>query len=263
MYTSITSPTNEKIKHAIKLAASSKFRRENKEFILEGLRLCIDAAKSLPEIKWLFFTAAAYEKNGEQVDFLIEKSKLAFEISQPVCERLALTENSQGIFAVCSFLPEPSDDTLIHDKKYVALDNIQDPANLGAICRTAEALGVDGVIVQSGCDIYNPKAQRAAMGSLLRLPIIKSIDLPMLLNRAKENGMKLYATTPDSRAKKITRCSMKGGVIAVIGNEANGVSSAVLAECEKITIPMLGRAESLNASMAAAITMWEIMRGEG
>ena len=75
-----------------------------------------------------------------------------------------------------------------------------------------------------------------------------------------ENGMKLYATTPDETAEKITLCDMSGGVVSVIGNEANGVSGEIFELCKKVTIPMLGRAESLNASMAAAITMWEMMR---
>ena len=144
--------------------------------------------------------------------------------------------------------------------KYIALENIQDPANLGAVCRTAEALGISGVIAEGGCDIYSPKAQRAAMGSLLRLPVIRCEDLAETLSYLGENGMKLYATTPDTDAEKITLCDMSGGVVSVIGNEANGVSDEIFELCQKVTIPMLGRAESLNASMAAAITMWEIMR---
>ena len=75
--------------------------------------------------------------------------------------------------------------------------------------------------------------------------------------------MKLYATTPREDAEKITDISFEGGVLAVIGNEGNGVSDEIFELCEKITIPMGGRAESLNASMAAAITMWEMMRNGG
>ena len=98
------------------------------------------------------------------------------------------------------------------------------------------------------------------MGSLLRLNIIDCDNLKELLVSLGEKGMKLYATTPDENAEKITMCDMSGGVVAVIGNEGNGVTDEVFSVCEKVTIPMLGRAESLNASMAAAITMWEMMR---
>ncbi|MCM1391586.1 MAG: RNA methyltransferase, partial [Ruminococcus sp.] len=167
-----------------------------------------------------------------------------------------------GVFCVCKTLPEIDEGMISPNGKYIALENIQDPANLGAICRTAEALGISGAIVENGCDIYNPKAQRASMGSLLRLPVIRTTNLASLLIRSGENGMKIYATTPDANAVKITDADMSGGVIAVIGNEANGVTDEIFKVCKKITIQMLGRAESLNASMAAAVTMWEMMRGE-
>ena len=262
MYTVINSPTNEKIKYAVKLSVSSKFRKEHGEFILEGLRLCSDAEKTFEKLQWVFFTESAYKKSAEIIDRLIDKSNAAFEISQAVCQKLSSTENSQGIFCVCKFLPELTEASIRLNGKYIALENVQDPANLGAICRTAEALGISGAVVENGCDIYNPKAQRAAMGSLLRLPIIKTDGLCELLEAAKQNGMKIYATTPSSTAEKITSVDMSNGVVAVIGNEANGVSEQIKEICRQITIPMLGRAESLNASMAAAVTMWEMMRGD-
>ncbi len=146
------------------------------------------------------------------------------------------------------------------DGKFIALENIQDPANLGAVCRTAEALGIKGAILYSCCDRYSPKSQRAAMGSLLRLPIFESSDLCADIEYLRSKGMKVYATSPDSSSAKITEISMDGGVVCVIGNEGNGVSEEVFSLCEKVTIPMKGNAESLNASMAAAITMWEMMR---
>lgn len=117
-----------------------------------------------------------------------------------------------------------------------------------------------GAILCGCCDRYSPKSQRAAMGSLLRLPVYESADLCSDLELLKSKGMKLYATSPDSSAQRITRVPMDAGVICVIGNEGNGVSEAVFSLCERVTIPMQGNAESLNASMAAAITMWEMMR---
>ena len=98
------------------------------------------------------------------------------------------------------------------------------------------------------------------MGSLLRLPVFEGEDICADIENFKEKGMRVYATSPDSSAEKITSIPMNGGVICVIGNEGNGVSDAVFSLCEKVTIPMKGNAESLNASMAAAITMWEMMR---
>ena len=257
---SIDSVSNERIKSAVKIASSAKTRRQTGMFFLEGLRLCRDAAVTGYHIDSFFVSSRAYERFKEEADFIAEKSGSAFIISDLVENKLALTQTSQGFFCLCRMKEESDISEVDFEGKYIALENIQDPANLGAVCRTAEALGISGVIAEGGCDIDSPKAQRAAMGSLLRLKVIKCENLSDTLSYLGENGMKLYATTPDENAEKITLCDMNGGVVSVIGNEANGVSDEVFALCKKVTIPMLGRAESLNASMAAAITMWEMMR---
>lgn len=257
---SIDSVSNERIKSAVKIASSAKTRRQTGMFFLEGLRLCRDAAVTGYEIESFFVSTRAYEKFTEDADFIAERSKSAFVISDLVENKLALTQTSQGFFCLCRMREDMSEEEIDCSGKYIALENIQDPANLGAVCRTAEALGLSGVIAEGGCDIYSPKAQRAAMGSLLRLPVIRCESLRDTLCELRDKGMKLYATTPDAAAEKITDSDMSGGVVSVIGNEANGVSDEVFSVCQKVTIPMLGRAESLNASMAAAITMWEMMR---
>lgn len=254
----IDSVSNEKIKLAVKTASSAKSRKKEGLFFLEGLRLCRDAALTGAEIEYAFFTDKAIERNKDDVSLICEKAKAFFEISDAVSLRLAQTETSQGFFCLCRISQSSSD--VNYKGKYIALENIQDPANLGAIARTAEALGIDGAILCGCCDRYSPKSQRASMGSLLRLNVVECDELPALLQELKAKGMKLYATTPDEKANKITECDMSDGVIAVIGNEGNGVTDEVFDLCEKVTIPMLGRAESLNASMAAAITMWEMIR---
>lgn len=257
---SIDSVSNERIKSAVKIASSAKTRRQTGMFFLEGLRLCRDAAQTGCVIDSFFVSSRAYEKFSEDADFIASASENSFIISDLVENKLSMTQSSQGFFCLCRMSEDFTVEDIKTDKKYIALENIQDPSNLGAVCRSAEALGIDGVIAEGGCDIYSPKAQRAAMGSLLRLKVIKCDSLCGTLELLAERGMKLYATTPDEKAKKITQCDMSGGVVAVIGNEANGVTDQVFSLCEKITIPMAGRAESLNASMAAAITMWEMMR---
>ncbi len=256
----IESVSNEKVKLAVKIASSAKARREKNLFFLEGLRLCRDALSGGTEICHSFFTQKAMDKFPEEIGLIIGKSEEAFLISSAVADKISQTESSQGVYCLCRCKKSKSTEEISSDGKYVALECVQDPSNLGAICRTAEALGVSGVILSGCCDIYNPKSQRAAMGSLLRLPVYECDDLTACLMSLKEKGMKLYATSPDSSAKKITQTSMSGGVVSVIGNEGNGISDEVFAVCEKITIPMQGNAESLNASMAAAIVMWEMLR---
>lgn len=256
----IDSVANEKIKYAVKVAASASKRKEDGVFFLEGLRLCRDAALTGTVIKAAFFTDKANEKFADDVSVIARKAQCSYLISAAVSDKMSLTENSQGFYCLCEYSGVLSEKDINVTGKYIALENVRDPANLGAICRTAEALGISGAILSGCCDRYSPKAQRAAMGSLLRLPVVESENLPDLLMKLEEKGMQLYATTPDETAEKITKSDMNGGVVCVIGNEANGVTDETFAVCKKLTIPMLGRAESLNASMAAAITMWEMMR---
>ena len=255
--TELNSRSNEKIKYAAKIASSSKFRYENNAFFLQGVRLCYDAFLSKTPINQLFFTENARDKNPEKIESLVSCAKQTYRINDSIASLLSETKNNQGVFAVCE-IPNIKINRLKDSGKYIALENIQDPANLGAITRTAEALGIDGAVIANCCDPYNPKAQRAAMGSLLRLPLIFADDLPSFI---LENSSYLFlASTPDSSAEKITETPFSEKVVAIIGNEGNGISAETLSLCKKVTIPMLGRAESLNASMAAAILMWEMVR---
>lgn len=257
----ITARTNDKIKYAVRLGESASLRKEAGEFFLEGARLCFDAAQTGIEIKQAFFTAKALWKYAEYTDDIIAKSGICYEISAEVSQKLSGTENSQGVFCICSMKAQPDGENLNPLGKYIALENIQDPSNLGAICRSAEALGLDGLIVSGGCDIHNPKALRAAMGSSLRMNVISVDSLEEFIGRANEKGMLTLASTPRDTAEDIRTVSLNGGVICCVGNEGNGLSEQVIAKCKKqVVIPMSGRAESFNASAAAAILAWELKR---
>lgn len=255
----IESRSNEKIKTAQKLATSSRFRNERHEFLIEGARLCYDATVSGVKIKQTFYTDSAVEKYPEKMKKILLLSEEKYRITRDIAEKLADTKSSQGVFAVCEMKDE-NGIPMKSDGKYIFLENIQDPANLGAIARTAEALGIDGAVLCGCCDMYNPKAQRAAMGSLLRLPIETVSDATHSLRLYEEKGVKILATTPDPKCEKITETDLSGAVMAVIGNEGNGITQETMNICRKVTVPMKGRAESLNASMAAALVMWEMMR---
>ncbi len=256
----ITARTNDKIKHAVRLGESASLRKEAGEFFLEGARLCFDAVQTGIEIKQAFFTAKALWKYSEYTESIIAESGICYEISAEVSQKLSGTENPQGVFCICS-VRSNSSAQLNPAGKYIALENLQDPSNLGAVCRSAEALGLDGLIVSGGCDIYNPKALRAAMGSSLRMPVITVDNLSGLLEDANKSGMQTLASVPRSTATDIRKISMDGGVICCVGNEGSGLSDEVINVCKTlVTIPMSGRAESFNASAAAAILAWELKR---
>lgn len=258
----IISAQNPKIKQFSKLVSSSKERKKTGHFVIEGVRLCRDAAQSGVKIKELFFTSQAYSKYPCDIDFIIDKAENSYEISAEVADKISDTENSQGVFLKCENTEnEVSLNKLSPDGKYIVLENLQDPSNLGAIGRTAEALGVDGAVLVSCCDVFNPKALRSSMGSLFRLPFVRLDDINELFSFSESKNIKTVATVVDSSAEKINETDLSGGIFLIIGNEGNGIKKETAENCDlQVTIPMLGRAESLNASMAACIAMWEVMR---
>lgn len=257
----ITARTNDKIKYAVRLGESTSLRKETGEFFLEGARLCFDAAQTGIEIKQAFFTSKALWKYEDYISEIIAGSGVCYEISAEVSQKLSGTENSQGVFCICAVKNHAEISDFNTLGKYIALENLQDPSNLGAICRSAEALGLDGLIVSGGCDVYNPKALRAAMGSSLRMNVISVEKLDEFIAYANKNGMLTLASVPKNTAEDIRTVSMSGGVICCVGNEGSGLSQQVIENCKKqVVIPMNGRAESFNASAAAAILAWELIR---
>lgn len=254
----ITSRNNDKIKFAASL--SDKREREVYGcFLVEGIRLFKDAVESGLKIETLFLTQKALDKYSDiilSVDCNIEGYIL---ISDSVAEKLSDTKTPQGVFCVCKAEKKPLD--INPSGLYILTDNIQNPDNLGAIVRSAEALGFNGIFVSGGCDEYSPKAIRASMGGLLRFPVQHCDDCLSVIEKLKSTGVRVCATVPDSSAQDITTFEFRQGVCLVIGNEGNGISSSVLEKCtDRLTIRMRGNAESLNASAASTIAMWELCR---
>ena len=235
----ITARTNEKIKHAVRLGESASLRKQAGEFFLEGARLCFDAVQTGIEIKQAFFTAKALWKYSEYTESIIAKSEVCYEISAEVSQKLSDTENPQGVFCICA-IPDANKKGIEAKGRYLALENLQDPSNLGAICRSAEAIGLDGLIVSGGCDIYNPKALRAAMGSSLRMNVVSCENLGEVLDLAHGIGMLTLASVPRDTAEDIRTVSKDGGVICCVGNEGNGLTEQTIAQCKKqVVIPMV------------------------
>lgn len=255
-FTVITSKDNPVIKSVSSLQNSAKTRRETGLFVLEGLRICYDALENAVPFKQLIVSKTAFKKQEDKIEVLAENSEKCYLVEDYLFTKMSDTENPQGIIAVGK-LPQNNANLDINGK-YIALENIQDPSNLGAISRTAEALGVSGIILSGGCDPFSPKALRASMGTLLRLPLIKTENLSDLL---KNSNMKSYACVVDGYKKQINEVTFDNGSIVIIGNEANGITEETrsFADC-LVTIPMKGKAESLNAAVAASIAMWEMMK---
>ena len=255
-FNKITAKDNPLIKLVCTLQSSAKARKENTLFVLEGLRICCDAYENGIEFDKLIVSETFLDKQSESIFKLKNNSISNYLIPDSLFAKISDTDSPQGIIALVKI---PNNNKFIDTNgRYIALENIQDPSNLGAISRTAEALGVSGIVLKSGCDPFSPKSLRASMGTLLRLPIYLTDDLSQFI---KEHSLRSFACVVDSSADAITNVKFENGDILIIGNEANGITKETADNSyKKITIPMLGSAESLNAAAAAAIAMWELKK---
>ncbi len=255
-FKTVESKDNDLIKQVARLQASARERREQGLFVAEGLRICEDCFDNNVLIKTLIVTKTFYNKFEQEAEKISEKADETVVVNDGVFAKISDTKSPQGILAVCR-IPQKNTVEIKKDGKYIALENLSDPSNLGAVARTAEALGIDGIILSSdSVDPFSPKALRASMGTLVRLPIIVLEDF---CNELKSSGLALFACVVRN-GKSINGISFKKGSIVLIGNEANGLTTEAQSIAKNITIPMKGNAESLNLAVAASIAMWELMK---
>lgn len=256
MQQTVTSKDNPSIKLFQKLSSNKKYRSEYRMFTLEGLRLIKDAVNENAPLHCIFITEGCMEK----ADFL-PKNVQTMIISDELGKRLAMTEGTQGIFAICRMPENPNISSVIKSSgKYIVLHNLQDPGNMGTIIRTADAMGVDGVIAINCCDIYNPKTIRSTMGSLFRTKLCICGE-EEAFTELTSKGITSYASVIDSDAQSLADISFEEGAAVFIGNEGNGLPSETADRCsKKLTIKMNGNVNSLNAATAASIIMWELTK---
>lgn len=253
----ITSRENLLIKFISELQRSAKKRQETGLFVLEGLRISKDAFDNGIMFDKLIISRTAREKYTDEIDVFAEISSEIYCLPDSLFKKISETETPQGIIAVA--VKPKIKDTDFKRGRFIALENLQDPSNLGAIARSCEALGADGILLSKGsCDPYSPKSLRASMGTLLRIPVIVLDDF---INDIKNYGLKTFACVVDSNAMPITEVTFCDGCAVLIGNEANGLTTTTVEKSDfAVTIPMKGNAESLNASVAAAIATWEMLK---
>ena len=255
----ITSKDNPKLKNAAQLVQSKKHRRQQGEFIAEGYRLCMDALRSGKRPLRTFVTQQLLDK--EDCSQLLEQSQETFLISQELSAKLSDTQTPQGVFCVFP-IPAPSKLDQFSHHRIVILSSLQDPGNIGTIIRTSEALGADMILMSSDCpELYSPKILRATMGGVFRMPVCVTEDLTGDIALLRQEGVKVYAAALKEQSVPITQLDFLGNSAIVIGNEGKGLTDEVIEACTSpMLIPMEGKAESLNAAAAAAISIWEMCR---
>lgn len=195
--------------------------------------------------------------SSEQRNRASQRAPKIFQVPRELMEHMSDTKNSQGILAVVrqkKYTELPGDFFLI-------LDTLQDPGNMGTIFRTAEAAGVDGILMNRDCvDVYSPKVVRATMGAMFRMPFMVSDDLPAEIQRMKSEGVQVYAAHLRG-TKNHWDFDYRQPTAFMIGNEGNGLQDAIADLADTyLRIPMMGHTESLNAGVAASVLMYEALR---
>ena len=259
----IISRENPKIKLLSKLLKSKKARNEKNLFVAEGLRLVRDLLNSKVEVQSVFITQECLKRNENDVKQLLDVAENSFLITDELSLYISDTQSPQGIYAICKKLDKCLKLAKIYNNGvFVCLCSLQDPGNVGTIIRTAEAFGVDAVLVTDDCpDIYSPKVLRSTMGSAFRIPVVSFKNALEMLNALKENEYTTYAAVLEENSICLGDFSFQNKSAVLIGNEANGLSKEVVKKCDRsLYIPMKGNAESLNAATAANIIMWEMSK---
>ena len=250
----ITSKDN-KIEKLCEQLAQKKHRDKLALYLIEGENLVEEAVKNGAGIQ----TVLVREGYSGKLSGLEEE---AFELDARLFDKLAQTETSQGIIAIVN-KPQISREQFIGDAggNFVVLDRLQDPGNIGTILRTADAAGYKLAVVMKGtADVFSPKVVRAATGSLFRMPVVFMDSEEELLEFTRAAGKKTVATCFDTDLYYYD-VNLKENIALIIGNEGNGISETLIASSDvKIKIPMHGNIESLNASVAAGILMYEAVR---
>lgn len=255
----ITSKDNELIKHIRKLK-DKKYRDESNEYVVEGVKLVEEAVRENAKIKQIIVcedTTRTYEI-PTHIMLAIAKYECIY-VSDKIFNIITQVTNPQGIMAIIEKNAQNAQIDYTQDI-IVVLDDVQDPGNLGTILRTVDSIGLKQIIVSKGtADAFNSKVVRSTMGAIFRIKVIEVDDLTQAIKDMRKHRFKLMVTSLQTD-NSIYDIDFNKKII-VIGNEANGVSKEIqdMAD-EKAKIPMLGRTESLNASVAAGVVMYEYVR---
>ena len=255
----ISSKDNELVKH-IKKLKDKKYRDESNEYIIEGVKLIEEAVNENAKIKKIIVCEDTTRTYEIPTNVMLEIAKYeCVYVTDKIFSSITQVTNPQGIMAIIEKNTENQEIDYTEDV-IVVLDDVQDPGNLGTILRTVDSIGLKQIIVsKETADAFNPKVVRSTMGAIFRIRIIEVEDLKQTIKEMKKHHFKLMATSLQTE-NSIYDIDFNKKII-VIGNESNGVSQEIqdMAD-EKAKIPMLGKTESLNASVAAGIVMYEYVR---
>ncbi len=298
----ITSRQNRRIVELMKLD-DRRTREATRCFRFDGVKLLCEAIRRGVKLETIYLRVGTAERVVARMEELYHCTPSdagcpIFGVENSLFEKISQENAPDGVITVARYLDKCHKMSKIYNKDefeggfpadssapIILLESVRDPLNVGAIIRSAAALGIGGLIMSADCaDVYNPRTVRAAMGTLFALPILRVEDLVGTIRALRAEGRRIYAAALDETAARLdifdprtglernahspklsvlsdSTDGMAGGVAAVIGNEGHGLSDAVIHACDRsIYIPMQADTESLNAGVAAALIMWELCR---
>lgn len=246
----IESTQNSLVKHWKKLLSVRKEREKTSEFLIEGYHLVEEAIKQKEKV----LTIMISDTSEIPVTWDVDNIEIV-EINDVIKKELAETEHTQGIFAHCK------QQTVIEEehanwKRLLLIDAVQDPGNIGTMIRTADAAGIDAVILGKGsADAYNPKTLRSAQGSHFHIPILKG-DLHYWVDQLKKRQIPVFGTAFEN-STPFNKVETSNAFALIVGNEGSGISEELLQKTDQnIIVPLFGQAESLNVAVATGILLY-------
>lgn len=258
----IESVRNQHVKR-LRSLATKKGRRTHRQFLVEGVRgleettggrLRAETVVTCPQL-------LVGERAGELAEQLAASGAESLQMSEQAFRAFSQVQSPEGVAAAIR-IPDEGLESLPQDAKlFVAAVDLRDPGNMGALLRTADAAGAGAVIAAGSCvDIYDPKVVRATAGSIFHLPVVTDLPAEQILVWARDRGISTVAACLED-ARPYTQIRYRSRTLVMVGNEANGLRPEVARRADlRAAIPMPGRAESLNVTVAAGILIWEILR---
>ncbi len=263
----ISSKNNSLIVRMAKLK-DKKYRKAEGLIRFDGIKLFEEATKNFAPIRYVFVSENAIDRFKSTVEEYAA-DKMLYILSDDVFAKLTDEQAPEGIITVSQNLENiaKAEDYIclakeVKGQSVLMLESVRDTGNMGTILRSAKAFGIDTLIVSSDCaDLYNPKTIRAAMGALFTQKVVVVDDIAKAVLELRQNGIRVFAAALNRDAKKLGSFELLKGDAILIGNEGHGLSKETIDACDEcVYIPMESGSESLNASIAASVCMWELYK---
>ena len=271
----IRSRQNKNVVELCKLS-DRRAREKAHEFRFDGIKLLDEALKNGVALRAVFLRASEVDEIVENLQKkhtkeVFDKIGRILVLADEIFDRISEEKSPEGVISVAKYIDKFQKNVTIYNsadflsmknERIVLLESVRDPANIGAIIRSAAAIGVDRLIISDDCaDIYNPRAVRASMGTLFDQHIDRVADLPCAIRGLRESGRRVFAAALTDEAVRLGSFTVQKGDCVVIGNEGHGLTDQTVNACDgSVIIPMTARAESLNAAVAASVLMWEFSK---